>query len=306
MKPTLLVLAAGMGSRYGGVKQIDAVGAHGEALLDYSVYDARRAGYGKVVFIIRKDIEKDFRERLFDRIARNMDAQYVFQGLDSLLTEDQYRTACENGRAKPWGTVHALLCARDAVKEPFTVINADDYYGVQSYKILGDYLSTLTPDSTQYAMVGYTLNKTMTPAGSVSRGVCQVKDGFLQGMRENTKIEFDPQGRVVSHLPEGDVYLTGEEPVSMNFFGFTPAAFDYFGKYFADFIPAAVSTPKGECLLPDAAGEIVRLGLGTMRVFGTPERWFGMTYREDREVVRENLIRKTAEGLYPEKLWEKD
>ncbi len=302
MKPSLLVLAAGLGSRYGGVKQIDPVGLHGEALLDYSVYDAKQSGYGKVVFIIRPDIEKDFRERLFDRIARNMDAEYVFQTRESLLTADQIKASAE--RTKPWGTVHALLCAKDAIKTPFTVINADDFYGREAYGILGNYLSTLDNDSTEHAMVGYLLKNTMSPMGSVSRGVCQVKDGLLQGMRENTKIEFEGN-RIVSHLPEGDVYLTGEEWVSMNFFGFTPKAFDYMTEYFDAFIKDNASQPKTEVLLPNCAGEIVNKGLGSIKVFSTTEKWFGMTYKEDRDTVKQNLALKTRQGVYPEKLWER-
>jgi choline kinase len=302
MKPSLLVLAAGLGSRYGGVKQIDPVGVHGEALLDYSVYDAMRSGYGKVVFIIRPDIEKDFREKLFDRIARNMDAEYVFQTKQSLLTAEQIKASEE--RTKPWGTVHALLCAKDAIKTPFTVINADDYYGREAYQILGNYLSTLDNNSTAHAMVGYLLKNTMSPMGSVSRGVCQVKDGLLQGMRENTKIEYQ-DGKIVSHLPEGDVYLTGEEWVSMNFFGFTPKAFEYMTEYFDRFIKANAGEMKAEVLLPNCAGEIVQKGIGTMRVFSTAEKWFGMTYKEDRDTVKASLAEKTKQGIYPEKLWEK-
>ena len=302
MKPSLLVLAAGLGSRYGGVKQIDPVGVHGEALLDYSVYDAMRSGYGKVVFIIRPDIEKDFREKLFDRIARNMDAEYVFQTHDSLLTPEQIKASAE--RTKPWGTVHALLCAKDVLKTPFTVINADDYYGREAYQILGNYLGTLDNDSTAHAMVGYLLKNTMSPMGSVSRGVCQVKDGLLQGMRENTKIEFQGD-RIVSHLPEGDVYLTGDEWVSMNFFGFTPKAFEYMTEYFDRFIKANAGEMKAEVLLPNCAGEIVQKGLGTMRVFSTAEKWFGMTYKEDRDTVKASLALKTRQGVYPEKLWER-
>ena len=209
MKPTLLVLAAGMGSRYGGVKQIDAVGVHGETLLDFGVYDAHNAGYGKVVFIIRKDIEKDFRERLFDRIARNMDAEYVFQGMDSLLTPEQVRLSAE--RKKPWGTIHALLCAKDVVKEPFTVINADDYYGRSAYETLGKYLSGLNPDDTTHAMVGFILENTMSKNGSVTRGICQVKEGNLESMVEHTKIEYTPDGRIVSHFNGEDLYLTGKK-----------------------------------------------------------------------------------------------
>ena len=302
MKPSLLVLAAGLGSRYGGVKQIDPVGTHGEALLDYSVFDAMSSGYGKVVFIIRPDIEKDFRERLFDRIARNMDAEYVFQTHESLLTADQIKAS--EGRTKPWGTVHALLCAKDVIKTPFTVINADDFYGREAYGILGNYLSTLDNNSTAHAMVGYLLKNTMSPMGSVSRGVCQVKDGLLQGMRENTKIEYEGE-RIVSHLPEGDVYLTGDEWVSMNFFGFTPKAFEYMTGYFERFMKDNAGSPKAEVLLPDCAGEMVQKGAGTINVFSTTEKWFGMTYKEDRDTVKENLALKTKQGIYPEKLWEK-
>ncbi len=302
MKPSLLVLAAGLGSRYGGVKQIDPVGMHGEALLDYSVYDAMRSGYGKVVFIIRPDIEKDFRERLFDRIARNMDAEYVFQTHESLLNADQIKAS--EGRTKPWGTVHALLCAKDAIKTPFTVINADDYYGREAYKILGDYLSTLDNTSVDHAMVGYFLKNTMSPVGSVSRGVCSVKDGLLLGMRENTKIEFEGE-RIVSHLPEGDVYMTGDEWVSMNFFGFTPKVFESMMDYFDRFMEKNASEPKAEVLLPNFAGEMVQKGIGTMKVFSTNEKWFGMTYKEDRETVKQSLELKTKQGVYPEKLWEK-
>lgn len=304
MKPTLLVLAAGMGSRYGGVKQIDAVGMHGETLLDYSIFDARKSGYGKVVFIIRKDIEHDFRERLFDRVARNMDADYVFQSRESLLTADEIAKSTE--RTKPWGTVHAVLCAEKALNEPFTVINSDDFYGRTSYEIMGKYLSSVSVDSTEHSMVGYKLSNTMSLIGSVSRGVCVVKDGFLVNMRENTKIEYAPEGKIVSHLPEGDVFLTGDETVSMNFFGFTPVALDFFGKYFRDFIKENLLTAKGESLLPNAASEIVTKGLGKIKVFSTPERWFGMTYKEDKEIVHQNLMQKTQEGYYPEKLWEND
>lgn len=303
MKPTLLVLAAGMGSRYGGVKQIDAVGVHGETLLDFGVYDAHNAGYGKVVFIIRKDIEKDFRERLFDRIARNMDAEYVFQSLDSLLTSEQIKASAN--RKKPWGTIHALLCAKDVVKEPFTVVNADDYYGRSAYQTLGKYLSTLSPSDTTHAMVGFILENTMSKNGSVSRGVCEVKDGNLVSMVENTKIEYTPDGKIVSHLDGKDVYLTGKEPVSMNFFGFTPKAFDDFQEYWDDFIKANVTEEKKECLLPNGASEIVTSGKGSIKVFTSEDRWFGMTYPEDKPLVMAEIKAKLESGYYPEKLWEK-
>lgn len=303
MKPTLLVLAAGMGSRYGGVKQIDAVGVHGETLLDFGVFDAKNAGYGKVVFIIRKDIEKDFRERLFDRIARNMDAEYVFQTGTSLLTPEQIELS--RNRKKPWGTIHALLCAKDVVDTPFTVVNADDYYGRSAYVTLGNYLSGLKNDDTDHAMVGFVLENTMSRSGSVSRGICKVKDGKLVSMVENTKIEYTADGGIVSHFEGTDIPLTGKEPVSMNFFGFTPKAFESFEKYWEDFIAKNVTEEKKECLLPNGASEIVTSGKGTITVFTSQDRWFGMTYPEDKKLVMDEIKAKIDSGYYPEKLWEK-
>lgn len=303
MKPTLLVLAAGMGSRYGGVKQIDAVGTHGETLLDFGVFDARNAGYGKVVFIIRKDIEKDFRERLFDRIARNMDAEYVFQTGTSLLSEEQ--VALSQNRKKPWGTIHALLCAKDAVETPFTVINADDYYGRSAYQTLGAYLSGLKNDDTTHAMVGFVLENTMSKSGSVSRGICSVKDGQLVSMVENTKIEYTADGGIVSHFEGTDIPLTGKEPVSMNFFGFTPKAFESFQQYWENFIKDNITEEKKECLLPNGASEIVTSGKGSIKVFTSQDRWFGMTYPEDKQLVMDEIKAKIDSGYYPEKLWEK-
>jgi dTDP-glucose pyrophosphorylase len=290
MKPILLVLAAGMGSRYGGVKQIDGVGRHNETLLEYATYDARKCGYGKVVYIIRKDIEKDFRERLFDRVARNFDAEYVFQ---------------VSNRAKPWGTVHALLAARDAVKAPFTAINADDYYGRNAFKTLGEYLSRSGADSADHAMVGYVLEHTMSKAGSVSRGVCSVKDGALISMRENTKISYTPEGNIVTEIDGGIHPLTGKEYVSMNFFGFTPAAFDFFEGYWEDFYAKNRDSEKAECLLPNAVNEMVARGKGAVKFFSSEESWFGMTYPEDLALVKREIAQKTAEGYYPEQLWEK-
>lgn len=300
MKPTLLVMAAGMGSRYGGIKQIDPVGMHDETLLDYGTFDALNSGFDKVVFIIRPDIEKDFRERLFDRIARNMDAQYVFQTRDKLLTEEQIRLSAS--RTKPWGTAHAILCAKDAIKAPFAVINADDYYGREAFQIMGKYLSEVNPQSYDHAMVGYLLKNTMSPQGSVSRGICKVKDGYLTSMVENTKIEYQGD-KTVSHMPYGDDYLTGDEWVSMNFFGFTTKIFDYMQEYFDRFIAENVTSEKAEALLPNCVGEAISKGLGTLKVFSTSERWFGMTYKEDRETVKQSLAEKTKQGVYPDQLW---
>lgn len=303
MKPTLLVLAAGMGSRYGGVKQIDAVGKNGECLLDFANYDAKMGGFGKVVFIIRKDIEADFRSRLFDRIAANFDAEYVFQSRESLLTADEIAKTSE--RQKPWGTVHAVLCAREKIREPFAVINSDDYYGREAFKTLGSYLSSISNDSAEHAMVGYVLGKTMSKSGSVSRGVCSVKDGLLDGIVENTKIYYGDGGKIFSDLDGKTVPLTGNEWVSMNLFGFSPKAFEGFDEYWENFKKEGLYTPKQEALLPVAASDIVKNGQGVIKFFSSTESWFGMTYPEDREIVKAEIAAKIASGYYPEKLWEK-
>lgn len=302
MKPTLLVLAAGMGSRYGGVKQIDAVGKNGECLLDFATFDAKKSGFGKVVYIIRKDIEKDFRERLFDRVARNMDAEYVFQSHESLLTAEQIKLSA--GRSKPWGTAHAVLCAEKAVHEPFAVINSDDYYGRNAFETLGKHLSSIDNDSTEHAMVGYVLEKTMSRNGSVSRGVCTVKDENLVSIVENLKIYFE-DGKVVSDMGGTKEILTGKETVSMNLFGFSPKAFEEFNSYWENFIKDNVAAEKTEALLPVVASDIIRDKKGSVKVYTSEESWFGMTYPEDRENVKNEIAKKITEGYYPEILWEK-
>lgn len=302
MKPTLLVLAAGMGSRYGGVKQIDAVGKNGECLLDFATFDAKKSGFGKVVYIIRKDIEKDFRERLFDRVARNMDAEYVFQSHESLLTAEQIKLSA--GRSKPWGTAHAVLCAEKAVHEPFAVINSDDYYGRNAFETLGKHLSSINNDSTEHAMVGYVLEKTMSRNGSVSRGVCTVKDENLVSIVENLKIYFE-DGKVVSDMGGTKEILTGKETVSMNLFGFSPKVFEEFNSYWENFIKDNVTAEKTEALLPVVASDIIRDKKGSVKVYTSEESWFGMTYPEDRENVKNEIAKKITEGYYPEILWEK-
>jgi len=300
MKPILLVMAAGMGSRYGGIKQIDGVGMHNEGLLDYSTYDALRSGFGKIVFIIRKDIEKDFRERIFDRIAANCDATYVFQELDTLLTPAQVKAS--SGRKKPWGTVHAVLSAKQTINAPFCVINSDDYYGREAYQIMGGHLASIANDSIEQAMVGYVLKNTTSRSGSVSRAVCTVKDGYLVSMRENKKI-YHEGDRIISSIDGEQRVLTGEEWVSMNYFGFSPAAIPFFQDYFDRFLVDAISTEKEECYLPEGASLMVNQGVGKMRFYTTNERWFGMTYQEDRQIVKDEIAKKIAQRVYPEKLW---
>lgn len=302
MKPTLLVLAAGMGSRYGGVKQIDSVGLHNETLLDFATYDAMINGFGKVVYIIRKDIEKDFRERLFDRVARNFDAEYVFQTPEYGLNQEQLRKVAS--RSKPWGTIHAVLCAEQAIKEPFAVINADDYYGRSAFETLGTHLSTIPVDGREHAMVGFILGNTMSRSGTVSRAVCTVKDNYLVSMKENTKIGYESE-KIISLLDDKKIELTGNEWVSMNFFGFSPKAFEEFHLYWDTFIANNLTSEKAEALLPEAANDIVTHGSGRIKVYTSPESWFGMTYPEDRAIVKEEIAKKIQDGYYPEILWEK-
>lgn len=301
MKPTLLVLAAGMGSRYGGVKQIDAVGLNNECLLDFAAYDAKKCGFGKVVFVIRKDIEKDFRERLFDRVAKNFDAEYVFQTKDALLDEQEIARAAD--RTKPWGTIHAVLCAEKAINSPFAVINSDDYYGRDAFKTLGEYLSNIDPHSHEHAMVGYVLGNTMSKSGSVSRGVCTVKDGYLESITENTKISYKGDG-IVSELDGKEIPLTGKEWVSMNLFAFSLKAFTGFHEYWDNFKKTSLELPKAEALLPVAASDIVKAKEGSIKFFTSTEKWFGMTYPEDRAIVKQEIAKKIADGYYPETLWE--
>lgn len=245
VKPTLVVLAAGMGSRYGGVKQIDSVGVHDEILTDFAVYDAMKSGFGKVVFVIRKDIEVDFRERVFNRIARNFDAEYVFQSIDDLLSAEDKQRMGE--RKKPWGTTHALLCAKERIKEPFAVINADDYYGRDAYKSIASHLSTLDNNSVEYAFVPYILEKTLSKSGSVSRGVCQVDNGYLRSITEHTRIFYEKEGKtqkIISETEDGRVELTGRELVSMNFFGFSPRVFTTLEEQFREFIHKYADSEK--------------------------------------------------------------
>jgi UTP-glucose-1-phosphate uridylyltransferase len=302
MKPTLLVLAAGMGSRYGGVKQIDGVGLHNECLLDFATYDAQKCGFGKVVFIIRKDIEKDFRERLFDRVAKNFNAEYVFQTQDALLTPAELKQAAE--RTKPWGTIHAVLCAKQNIHEPFAVINSDDYYGRDAVKTLGVYLSSIDNNCTEHAMVGYVLGNTMSRSGSVSRGVCEEKDGYLVSITENTKISYEGD-KIVSDLNDKKYTLTGKEWVSMNLFGFSPKAFEEFESYWEEFKKTSLALPKAEALLPVAASDIIKHGKGRIKFYTSTENWFGMTYPQDREIVKQEIAKKIQSGYYPEYLWTK-
>ncbi len=295
--PTLLVLAAGMGSRYGGLKQIDPVGPSGEAILDYSVFDAKRAGFGRVVFLIRHSIEEAFRETVGVRYAGQIPVEYAFQELEDLPTG----YAVPEGRTKPWGTTQAVLCAEPLLDGPFAVINADDFYGAASYRALAEHLQTGTRD---FAMVGFVLRKTLSAFGSVARGVCSVDEaGMLRTVVEHTKIEQDGTGARSIQADGSTLALTGDELVSMNMWGFTPELFAPLREDFLRFLRAAGGEQKSECYLPNSVNTLVGQGLARVRVLSSPDAWFGVTYREDRESVVERIRALVAAGAYPERLW---
>jgi len=241
-------------------------------------------------------------KKILENVARNFDAEYVFQNHDSLLSEEQKRLS-EN-RAKPWGTAHAVLCAEQALKTPFAVINSDDYYGREAFETLGKYLSGIENDSTEHAMVGYILGNTMSKNGSVSRGVCSVKDGKLESIVENLKIYYEGQ-KIISDLGNKKVEMTGKEWVSMNLFGFSLKVFEQLHEYWENFIEKNAAAEKAEALLPVVASEIIKEKKGILKVFTSSENWFGMTYPEDREVVKQELAKKISSGYYPQILWEK-
>lgn len=297
MKPTLLVLAAGMGSRYGGLKQIDPVGPHGETIIDYSIYDALRAGFGKLVFVIRKDLEAQFREIVGARFEKRVQVEYVFQELDKLPAG----FTVPPGRTKPWGTTQAILMAEDVIREPFAAINADDFYGADSFQVLSKQLQS---GSTDYSMVGFVLRNTLSEFGSVARGVCEV-DGanYLKSIIELTKIEKDGTGAKSIVADGTSSKLTGDEPVSMNMWGFTPAIFPHLRREFTEFLKIQGTAEKSECYIPMTVGNLIRNGQARCQVLRSNASWFGVTYREDRPRVVEDIRKLITQGLYPEQLW---
>ncbi len=296
MEPTLLVLAAGMGSRYGGLKQIQPVGANGETIMDYSIHDARRAGFGRVVFVIRRDIEEPFKKIIGARFENKIAVDYVFQELNALPPG----FSAPASRTKPWGTGHAILMAADVVREPFAAINADDFYGANSFRALAEHLRSGSPD---FAMVGFTLRNTLSEFGSVARGVCRTSpDGFLENVTELTKIERDGAGAKAIG-PDGRLLrLNGDETVSMNLWGFTPALFDELRQLFGEFLARHGAEEKSEFYIPAAVNELIRAGRARVKVLRSPDSWFGVTYREDHPLVVENIRRLVARGDYPAKL----
>ena len=304
MKPTLVVLAAGMGSRYGGLKQVDPVGPSGEAILDYSVFDAHRAGFGKVVFIIRKDIEEVFRSQIGAKYEGLLPVDYAFQDIHDLPAP----YTVPEGRTKPWGTAHAIRAARHAVHEPFAAINADDFYGRDAFARLAAFLGNVDAAARplHFAMVGYKLDLTLSDHGSVARGICQVTpDGHLSGVTEMTKLVRTPEGAENREDPAAPVKLTGAERVSMNLWGFTPALFDMLEERFPAWLARRGAEEKSEWYIPFVVDEMIHEGAASVEVLPTESAWFGVTYREDKPFVT-NAIRALVDAVeYPVSLFGK-
>jgi dTDP-glucose pyrophosphorylase len=295
-KPTLLILAAGIGSRYGGLKQLDAVGPSGEAIIDYSIYDALQAGFGKVVFLIRKDLEDAFRERFGKILEGKAEVAFAYQELDML--PEGYTVP--EGREKPWGTGHAVWCARNHIDGPFAVINADDFYGRDAYKTLAEAMQNNNRD---HIMVAYHLKNTLSKHGHVSRGVCTTDDeGYLVDVEEHTKI-FLKDGSVVFENNGELQELDSDLPVSMNFWGFLPSYFDWLDRYFTEFLDQHGEELKSEYFIPTVVNHLISSGQERVKVLTSNAQWFGVTYREDKEEVMQRIAALTERGVYPAKLW---
>lgn len=299
MKPELVVMAAGMGSRYGGLKQLDGVGPCGERLLDYSLFDAIRVGFSRVIFVIRRAFEAEFREAVLPSIAARIETAMVCQELD--LVPNGF--AVPAARTKPWGTGHAILCCREVVRAPFAVINADDFYGADAYARLAEFLRAADPSAPSFALVGYPLEKTISPHGSVSRGVCEVgADGRLHRVEEWTDIRR-VDGGIEARRDGARRMFSPETPVSMNLWGFTPALFPALEAAFRDFLRAQAGNPKAEFFIPSVIDAMIKEAGADVRVLGTTARWMGLTYPEDREAVRAGLREWVDAGAYPSPLW---
>lgn len=300
MKPTLFILAAGMGSRYGGLKQLDSIGPNGETIMDYSVFDAMRGGFGKVVFVIRKDFEEDFRKVILSKYENKIPCEVCFQSLDKL--PEGYTVPA--GRTKPWGTNHAVLMAKEIIHEPFAVINADDFYGQESFKIMADYLQSVEGTKGQYCMIGYRIQNTLSENGTVNRGRCQTdENGLLTDVVECINIE--EVGNVIVYKDEQgqDVQIPFNTPVSMNMWGFTPEYFDYSEEGFKHFLDEKGQEMKSEFYIPTLVNDLIRAGKATCKVLDTPSKWFGVTYAEDKPQVIMKINALIHKGIYPAKLF---
>lgn len=299
MKPTLLVLAAGMGSRYGGNKQLDEVGPSGETIIDYSIYDAIRAGFGKIVFVIRRDIEDQVKERFVEKLMGKIEVDYVFQEITDLPEGVQVTPE----RQKPWGTSHAILVTEHKIREPFGVINADDYYGVESFKILHDFLLyDMDPDC--YTIIGYKLGNTLSDHGHVNRGVCKADpNGLLQHIVETRQIEKTGSGAKAPGPDGQELFFTGDEIVSMNLFGFKPSCYHFLREEFTNFVNNHGMDPKSELDIPTSLDKFVKNGDIRIKILMSNERWFGVTYREDKPFVVENIKKMIRKGIYPARIY---
>ncbi len=299
MKPTLLILAAGMGSRYGGLKQIEPVGPNGETILEYSVFDAIRAGFGKVVFVIRESFSEEFKARFEPKLKGKIQIEYAYQELDKLPNG----FALPEGREKPWGTGHAVLMAKDVINEPFAAINADDFYGAEAYQVIANFLSgSVTPE--KFAMVGYQLKNTLSEFGSVSRGICVTNQANLLTKITETHQIRQENNQYLCESAQGDTaQLTGKEIVSMNFWGFHPTIFDYLEKQFSEFLDTSIQLPKSEFYIPFAVFDMISNGQICVEVLNADSPWFGVTYKEDKPYVVDQIQKLTNQGVYPPNLW---
>lgn len=300
MKPTLLVLAAGMGSRYGGLKQLDGLGPNGETIMDYSVYDALRAGFGKIVFVIREDFAEDFKKTVLKKYEDEIRCEICFQSLDKV--PNWFTPNPE--RKKPWGTNHAIMMGKEVINEPFAVTNADDFYGKESFEVMADFLNSVVGKQNEYCMAGYRLGNTLSENGSVNRGICKTdKDGFLTDIAETTNIE-ETGGKIIYKDAGGrDVMLEATVPVSMNMWGFTPEYFDYSDIAFETFLREKGQELKSEIYIPTVVNDLIAAGKVTCKVLDTPSKWFGVTYAQDRPAVVMKLNELIRKGVYPEKLF---
>ncbi|MCU4163755.1 nucleotidyltransferase family protein [Carboxylicivirga caseinilyticus] len=298
MKPTLLILAAGMGSRYGGLKQMDELGPHGESIIDYSVYDAIQSGFDKVVFVIREDFADVFKARFEPRLAGKIKTEYVYQDLKNLPEG----FSVPEGREKPWGTGHAILMAKEVINEPFAIINADDFYGREAYKQVFDFVAD-SKDENEYAMVGYKLNNTLSEHGTVSRGVCETNaDGNLVNIVERTKIGYEGE-KIFFYEEDSKTELTGTEAVSMNFWAFKPNYFEKLESAFLDFLKEKGQEMKSEFYFNAVVDQLIKKGEASTKVIRTDSKWFGVTYKEDKPMVQQKIDELISSGIYPEKLW---
>lgn len=302
MKPTLFILAAGMGSRYGGLKQLDGLGPNGETIMDYSIYDAVRAGFGKIVFVIRHDFEQEFRDKIISKYEGVVPVEVVFQDLTKI--PEEYKTKVNPERSKPWGTNHAVMMGSEVIKEPFGVINADDYYGPESFRLLADFLKSVEGKKGEYCMIGFRIENTLSENGGVSRGLCEVNaEGYLTGVKECHGIEMKPDGSLI-HVEDGkELPFPAGASVSMNMWGFTPDYFDYSKKAFVEFLDKSAGELKSEFYIPTVVNDLINAGEATLKVEQTPSKWFGVTFAADRDATVAQFKKLHENGVYPEKLF---